>query len=141
MNLKGKFIAVALLSGPGVLLLIPSHERQYLNMVGLLVTCVALDMTLAALIWLRPCVNHRHLIEEGEMAIGQIQYAWRTSGYPDVGYQFETFSGECITKTRQANRIGLSPGMQVPVFYDRENPKRHVALCTAFYDVLSMGNN
>lgn len=139
MNIKAKFIGIALLLGPGVLLLIPNKERQDLNMGGLVIFCIVLDVVLGVFIWLRPCVSHKHLIAEGEMAIGRINGVWGSPrlGYPDVRYEFETLVGERLTKTRQANRIGFYPGMKVPVFYARENPKRHVALCTAFYELAS----
>lgn len=135
MNMKGKFIAIALFLGPGLLLLIPNNERQTLNMVGLFIFCIVVDVALIVFMWLLPCVRHKHLIEEGEMAIGCIDEVVSSSAYPFVRYEFEAFSGERIAKTRQANRIGLSPGMKVPVFYSHENPSKHVALCTAYYKV------
>jgi hypothetical protein len=53
-----------------------------------------------------------------------------------VYYEFEAPFGQRVKKMSTTFRTDLATGMKTPVFYNRENPKKAIALCTSFYDVV-----
>jgi hypothetical protein len=94
------------------------------------------------LIQSRLYVRQKRLVSEGELGIGRVTQVLQAKfGGPYVTYEIETPSGERLSKIASNNKTNLSPGMTVPVFYDRENPRRQVALCAAFYEVVSSGRD
>jgi hypothetical protein len=53
-----------------------------------------------------------------------------------VRYDFETQRGEGFSEIASDGKGNLAIGMEVPVFYDPRNPKKHVALCNSFFEVV-----
>jgi hypothetical protein len=85
--------------------------------------------------------RHRHLLTNGEMALGRvIEQHVRQSGDRSahrISYRFKNkagrvFSGEATDRTEN-----LYEGTVVPVVYERGNPNNHVALCSTDYEVLA----
>ena len=141
MTFKAKFLAFVAFPGPLVLFaLIAKNEHQHatpgITIGRMLIFFGLLEVLLVGPIWLRPFIRHKSLISEGDLAIGRILKMLSNRGYPYALYEFETASGRRIRKLDMTCRSDLSPGMKVPVFYNRENPKRAVALCTSFYDLV-----
>jgi hypothetical protein len=103
---------------------------------GLLQFFGLLVFLMGAVLWVAPYIRHERLVINGDMAIAKII----SVGYSRAGwwvyYQFETPSGEKIRKKNITFEIGLAAGMRMPVFYNQENPRNAVALCTSFYDVV-----
>jgi hypothetical protein len=80
-------------------------------------------------------VRHRHLVSNGDVALGRITEnhgSGRTGQH--LRYQFITQSGETLSKQRTSWKL-LDVGMRIPVFYDPYNPKKQVAAFAAFYEV------
>ena len=90
---------------------------------------------MGAFLWLPPYLNHKSLVSDGELATGEITRI-DSGRIIYVYYEFETPSGQRVKKMSTTFRIDLAPGMKTPVFYNRQNPKKAIALCTAFYDVV-----
>lgn len=93
-----------------------------------------LAAVLAFLQW-RIYVRHKHLVSNGDMAIGRVttNYGSARNGQY-LRYRFITQSGETFSRTRVSWKL-LGLGMRIPVFYDPSNPERNVALFAAYCEV------
>jgi hypothetical protein len=87
-------------------------------------------------VW-RGQARERDLLENGEIAVAKVVKQWSVRNGASIVYEFSDFSG-------QARRHGgfdytgkLYEGASVPVFYDKENPKRQVAACSALHEVIT----
>ncbi len=88
------------------------------------------------LVLLRTIQQQKVLLAEGEMATARVTKRWIARNGPNVRYEFTTPLGEHFTRsTADASRT-LSVGMNVPVFYDSQRPKKQLALCASFYEVV-----
>ena len=147
MSFRGKLIVFFI---PAVLVMLVAviaiNERSHPTpglragffMSLLQVACIL--STVLGLIQSRIYVRQKRLVSEGELGIGRVTEVLQARfGGPYVTYEIETPSGERLSKIASNNKANLSPGMTVPVFYDRENPKKQVVLCAAFYEVVSSG--
>lgn len=79
----------------------------------------------------------KSLVSEGELSIGRVtkQRFLRFKGpHSLVSYEFRTESSEPITGSFQDNSKSLFPGMELIVYYDSKNPRRHVAAPDAIYE-------
>jgi hypothetical protein len=83
----------------------------------------------------RVYIRHRQLLSNGEFVFGRItkNYGSARNGQ-HVRYQFDTQSGETFSKIKTSWTL-LDVGMRIPVFYDPYNPKKHVALFAAYYEI------
>jgi hypothetical protein len=138
MSFKGGFIALLTFPGPLVLLAIFANDERHdptpgLTIARLVIFFGVLEALLVGLLWLRPCLKHRRLVSEGDLAVGRVTEAYYDGS---MRYAFETPSGERFSKLGQTFRgTGFSRGMNVPVFYDPQKPKSQVALAVSFYEV------
>jgi hypothetical protein len=135
MSSKAKQVGLVVLLVPLVVFALAAYDQRHhptpgTTMEGLLEFFG--EIVMAGLFWLPPYLKHKPLITEGELAIGRITIFDNLYAY----YEFETTSGERVYKWGTTFRTDLAPGMKMPVFYNRENPKKAVALCTSFYDVV-----
>lgn len=136
MSFKGQFmglLAAGLLGLVGYV----AHDQPRLlafaewDVAGLVFAIVL--MLLVGLLWLSPCLKHRRLVSEGDMATGQVIEAYHDGS---MRYTFETPSGERLSKLGQTFRgTDFCAGMKVPVFYNPKKPKSDVALPTSFYEL------
>lgn len=109
---------------------------------GLIIVFAVSQVALWAFFWMRPFLKHKSLISQGEVATVRIAEILRPArGYPYARYAFETPFGKSFTRMGQTARSDLASGMKVPVFYDLKNPKRQIALCCAFFDVVPPGQH
>jgi hypothetical protein len=141
MSFRGKGTAIML---PTILLLLSaiSAPRDYFHatadwqketFVSSLQFACVLAMVLALFQW-RIYVRHKRLVSNGEVAIGRITKNFgsaRNGQY--VRYEFSTQSGDRFSKVRTSWK-NLAVGMRIPIFYDRQNPKRQIALFAAYYE-------
>jgi len=139
MSSKGKQMGLVVLSVPLVVFALAAYEQRHhptpgTTMEGLLKFFGEGVGVMAGLFWLPPYVKHKPLITEGELAIGRIT-KFDKGRIIYVFYEFETPSGERVFKMSTTFRTDLAAGMKLPVFYNRENPKKAVALCASLYDV------
>jgi hypothetical protein len=141
VTFKAKLQAFMAFPGPIILFAVIANDERHratpgITMGGLSIFFGLLEVILVGSIWLRPFIRDKYLTSNGDVAIGRILKILATRGYPYALYGFDTPSGKQIRKMDMTCRSDLTPGMKVPVFYDRENPKKAVALCSSFYDVV-----
>jgi hypothetical protein len=80
--------------------------------------------------------RQKRLLGEGEFAVGIVTKQWAARNGPNIRYEFSTPAGEHFSGVSADGSRKLSVGMSVPIFYDRQNPKKHLALCASFYEVM-----
>jgi hypothetical protein len=93
------------------------------------------------IVWVmrRSLVQQKWLLEMGSLAMGRVTKQWiARSGY-GIRYEFTTASGETISRATTDTSSQLLEGMSVPVFYDPQAPKKQVALCASFYEIVLPG--
>jgi uncharacterized protein DUF3592 len=141
MSFRGKVSAILI---PGVLLMLtaltakdyfhPTASLQKETFVSFFRLLCGLAIVLGLLQW-RIYVRHRHLVSNGELALGRItkNYGSARNGQY-LRYQFSTQSDETLSKIRTSWKL-LDVGMGIPVFYDPYNSKKQVALFAAYYEV------
>jgi hypothetical protein len=140
MSRKGKWNVLIAIGVPLLLFAVEVYDQHHRPTPGMTIEALlklngVIGVLLVGIFCLRPYLKHKRLISEGEIAIGRItrvdsgRLTW-------VHYEFDTPSGERVTTMGTTFRIDLSPGVRVPIFYDRENPKKQVALCTSFFEVV-----
>jgi hypothetical protein len=87
-------------------------------------------------VMLRTINQQKLLLAEGEMANAHVTKRWIARNGPNIRYEFATPLGEHFTRNAADASRKLSVGMNVPVFYDEQRPKRQLALCASFYEVV-----
>jgi hypothetical protein len=92
-----------------------------------------------SLVMLAALTRQKRLLAEGEMAVARVTKRGISRNGPNIGYEFTTPLGERLTGSAQDGSRQLSVGMSVPVFYDAQSPKKQVALCGSFYEVVLPG--
>ncbi len=96
-------------------------------------------LTAMALVMQRVLARERELLGEGEVVMGRVIKQWTARNGSGIRYEFTTPSGETISRMTTDFARQLMEGMAVPVFYDPLEPKKQVALCAAFYEVVLPG--
>ena len=83
--------------------------------------------------------RQKRLLAEGEIATARVTKQWMARNGPNIIYEFTTPLGEHFSRGAADGSRQLSVGMNVPVFYDPQKPKRQLALCASFYEVVLPG--
>jgi len=79
---------------------------------------------------------HRRLVTHGEIAIGKVTDVRLRRRGPVITYEFLDRSGRLITTTSPDSTRSFSPGMDIPIFFNPENPQTdQIALCGSVYEV------
>ena len=86
----------------------------------------------------RTLARQRELLSMGEVAMARVTKQWTARNGNGIRYEFTDPAGGTISGMTTDSARELVVGMSMPVFYDRENPKRQVALCAAFYEVVTL---
>jgi len=60
-------------------------------------------------------------------------------GVPYIQYDFTTSRGEHFSRMVADGSKRLAVGMSVPIFYNAQQPKKQVALCASFYELVLPG--
>ena len=84
----------------------------------------------------RSLVQQRWLLAEGEIAMARVTKQWISRNGHGIRYEFTAPGGETFSRMTTDNARQLLVGMDVPIFYDPDEPKKQVALCAAFYEVV-----
>jgi hypothetical protein len=92
-----------------------------------------------AFITRRSLAQQRWLLTMGEVAAGRVTKQWTARNANGIRYEFTGQAGETISGTTTDSARELLVGMSVPIFYDPRNPKKQVAPCAAFYEVVMAG--
>lgn len=88
---------------------------------------------------LRQITRQKPLLTDGEIAMARVTKRRAARHGPTIRYEFRTPLGEQFSRGASDGSGRLSVGMSVPVFYDPRNPKRQLALCGSFYEVMLPG--
>jgi hypothetical protein len=83
-------------------------------------------------IQLREC----DLLQNGEIAMGRVTGQWLNKGNSSISYEFTDFRGDTHRGSGSDYSKKLYSGMPVTVFYDTNNPKRQIAYCSAFHEIV-----
>ena len=98
---------------------------------------VALLLFLPYAMW-RSQVRECDLLENGEVALATVVRQWKgDKGSSSVEYEFKDFQGETRKGMGFDYTEKLFEGMPVPVFYDRDDPKRQIPACATYHEVVS----
>jgi len=92
-----------------------------------------------AIVMLNVIGRQKRLLAEGEIATAQVIKRWVARNGPNIRYEFTTPVGEHFSRSAADGSLRLSIGMNVPIFYDPQRPKRQLALCASFYEVIMPG--
>ena len=98
---------------------------------------------LAALILLIPYgmwraqVRERDLLQNGEIAMGRVTRQWLNKNTSSIAYEFTDFMGNKHGGFGYDYTKKLYQGMAVPVLYDSNNPKRQIAYCSTFHEIVT----
>jgi hypothetical protein len=86
----------------------------------------------------RSQVRECDLLENGEVAMGKIVRRWNDDkNNASVQYEFSDYQGQTHKGLGFDYTEKLYEGMSVPVFYDRDNPKRQIAYCSTMHEIVT----
>lgn len=85
----------------------------------------------------RGIVRHKNLMENGAVAMARVTGQRNLKSNSIITYEFEDGNGKAISESGPDLTRSLCEGMTVPVFYDAENPKRQVAACASFFEIVN----
>ncbi len=88
---------------------------------------------------LRTITQQKALLTEGEIATARVTQRRLARHGPTIRYEFTTPLGEHFSREASDGPGQLSRGMNVPIFYDPQSPKKQLALCASFYEVVLRG--
>jgi hypothetical protein len=86
-------------------------------------------------VW-RGRVNECDLLENGEVVLAKVTRQWSGKNGSSIECEYTDYQGQTHKLMAADNSRKLYEGMSVPVFYDRDNPKRAVASCSATHTVV-----
>ena len=98
-------------------------------------------MVVFVIVMLNMIGKQKRLLSEGEMATARVTRRSVARNGPNICYEFSTTNGERFSHSVPDASRQLSVGMSVPVFYDPLRPKKQLALCASFYEVVLPGKN
>ena len=87
----------------------------------------------------RGIVRHKNLMENGAVAMARVTGRRTLKNSSVITYEFEDASEKTISESGPDLTRSLYEGMSVPVFYDAQNPKRQVAACASFFEIVNPG--
>ena len=96
-------------------------------------------VTALALLMRRSLLEQRRLLTLGEIAMARVTKQWAARNGNGIRYEFTTPAGDSFSRMSTDSTRALDVGMNVPIFYDRQQPKKQVALSAAFYEVILPG--
>jgi hypothetical protein len=83
--------------------------------------------------------RQKRLLADGEIAMAHVTKRWMARNGPNIFYEFTTPLGEHFSRGAADGSRQLSVGMNLPIFYDPQKPKRQLALCASFFEVVLPG--
>jgi hypothetical protein len=92
-----------------------------------------------AFVMRRSLAQQRWLLAMGELAMGRVTKQWTARNGNGIRYEFTAPGGEILSRMSTDNSSELLAGMSVPIFYDPRHPKKQIALCASFYEVVLPG--
>ena len=110
---------------------LPPRPVVYLLPIGL--------VAVIAFVMRRSLAQQRWLLTMGELSMGRVTKQWTARNGNGIRYEFTTPAGGAFSGMTTDSARQLLVGMSVPIFYDPQGPKKQVALCAAFYEVVLPG--
>ena len=101
--------------------------------------CLTVLIACAPFFVRRRMIRHKNLMEDGAVAIARVTGQRNLKSNSIITYEFEDASGKTISESGPDLTRSFYPGMTVPVFYDAQNPKRQVAACASFFEIVNPG--
>jgi hypothetical protein len=78
------------------------------------------------------------LLENGEVALAKVTQQWTgNKNSASIECEFKDSSGQVRKVISADTTRKLYQGMSVPVFYDRDDPKRQIAYCATLHEVIT----
>jgi hypothetical protein len=96
-------------------------------------------IAVSGIVMLQMVGRQKRLLADGEMATAQVTKRWMARNGPNIRYEFTTPLGEHFSRGAPDGSRQLTVGMNVPIFYDPQRPKKQLALCASFYEVVLPG--
>jgi hypothetical protein len=87
----------------------------------------------------RSLMQQRQLLSLGELAMARVTRQWIARNGYGIRYEYTTRRGETLSRMGTDSTRQAVVGMTIPVFYDARQPKKQVALCAAFYEIVLPG--
>jgi hypothetical protein len=87
----------------------------------------------------RTITRQKILLTDGEIATARVTDQRRARHGATIRYDFTTRLGDHFSRGASDGPGQLSVGMNVPIFYDPQNPSKQLALCGSFYEVVLPG--
>lgn len=87
----------------------------------------------------RSLAQQRGLLTLGEVVLARVTKQWAARNGNGVRYEFTAPTGETFSRMTTDGARRLLVGMDLPIFYDPQQPKKQVALCASFYEVVLPG--
>ena len=88
----------------------------------------------------RGIVRHQNLMVSGAVAMARVTGQRTLKNNSVITYEFEDANGKTVSESGPDLTRSLYEGMSVPVFYDVQNPKRQVAACASFSEIVNPSN-
>jgi hypothetical protein len=148
MSSQGKFgIVASMIFATGIAAVIALHlytiwipTRSFVRFANTDWITLGVAILLALLpygVW-RGQVRECDLLENGEVVLARVTRQWSGSkGASSIECEFTDYQGQFHKLIAADNSKKLYTGMSVPVFYDRDNPKRNVAACASLHEVVT----
>ncbi|MGH9731029.1 MAG: hypothetical protein ACRD4A_04960, partial [Candidatus Acidiferrales bacterium] len=99
--------------------------------------CLAVLIACVPFFVRRGIVRHKNLMQSGAVAMARVTGQRTLKGNSIITYEFEDANGKTISESVPDLTRSLYEGMAVPVFYDAQNPKRQVAACASFFEIVN----
>jgi hypothetical protein len=116
------------------------EESRSLPTLGKLVPLLlfALIWTFVGITTIKSARKDRKLFAEGDLAIATVTHQKLSGGkhrHSGIRYEFKDHAGRLVEGKGTDDSWELYEDMEVPVFYDPENPGKNVAICSALCEI------
>ena len=103
---------------------------------------VGVSIPLVTALYLFTLFRHRALLRDGSVAIGRITETLRGSGWihygsmgRNVAFEFQDSAMQVVCGKRIDRDRSAHQGMAMPVFFDPNNSRHNLPLCSSFYEL------
>jgi len=109
--------------------------RMHFDIDWVLYCVITLVLGITTIVALR-CWREIQLLRNGEVAMAHIDSRENTAEWQDdrIYHHFRTASGVAVSGRALYAGYNVLEGSSVPVFYDANNPKDHVAACASWFE-------
>jgi hypothetical protein len=88
----------------------------------------------------RSMVRDQDLLENGAVAMARVTGQRNFKNASAITYEFQNGTGQTVSGSGNDLTRSFYSGMTVPVFYDPQKAKRHVAVCSSFFEIANPSN-